>query len=519
MAQLIVPLVERKPAGEPAIVDEFTSLTWSEVNERVNRLIHALRDAGIGTGARIGLLSGNRHEFFEISNACSHTGVTFVPLNWHFTAEEVAYVLDDAGAIGLFADHEFGDLARESAERASGVATRVAFGGPIEGFTDYEELLASGSAEEPEGQNAGFVMFYTSGTTGRPKGVKSSLVEIGGPLDSILMALEGFAGLLQIPRDGKALVNSPVYHAGPYLLSVVPSGVGNALVLRRKFDPEEMLRTIDDEGISIVYGVPTQFVRLLRLPDEVRESFDGSSLQYVFHTAAPCPPEVKRRMIEWWGPVIYEYYGATEGAGSGTGITSEEWLEKPGSVGTPLPTSELLIIGEDGERLGPNQVGQIYFRSLLGTDFEYHNAPEKTEESHLEPGVFTFGDVGYVDDDGYLFLSDRKIDMIISGGVNIYPAEIEAVLLEHPKVKDVAVFGVPNEEFGEEVKAVVQPVEGATDSDELAAELVSFCRERLAGYKAPRSVDFTQDFPRTETGKLQKRLLRDPYWQGSDRSI
>ncbi|MFP3907649.1 MAG: AMP-binding protein [Acidimicrobiales bacterium] len=519
MAELTRTAAEERP-DEVAMVDEFNRRTCAEVNERTNRLVHAVRDAGMKVGDVAGVLTNNRIEFFEITGALSHTGVTFVPINWHFTADEVAYILDDSGATALFADDENADLAVEAAGRVPAVTTKVVFGGPApEGFADYEDMLAAANPDEPADQTAGFVMFYTSGTTGRPKGVKSSMVEIGGPLDAISFAIEGFAGLLQMPRDGAALVNSPVYHAGPYLLSVVPANVGNKLVIRRRFDPAETLQLIDEESISIGYAVPTQFVRLLRLPEETKDAFDGSSLQYVFHTAAPCPPEVKRQMIEWWGPVIFEYYGASEGAGNGTAITSEEWLERPGSVGRPLPTCELLILDDEGNRLGPNEVGQIYFKSLMGTDFEYHNAPEKTAESHLEPGVFTFGDIGYVDEDGYLFLSDRKIDMIISGGVNIYPAEIEAELLNHPKVRDVGVFGVPNEEFGEEVKAVVQPAEGVAGSGELAAELMAHCREHLAGYKCPRSIDFVDDFPRTETGKLQKRDLRDPYWDAADRAI
>jgi long-chain acyl-CoA synthetase len=519
MAELLLPLAEQK-GDEFALVDEFVERTYVEVNERVNRLVSAVREAGLGVGAVAGLLSGNRNEFFELNTALGHTGVTFVPINWHFSPEEIAYVLEDSGATALFADHQCGELAVAAAERVSAMRHRVMFGGgPAEGFVAYEELVASGDPTEPANQCAGSVMFYTSGTTGKPKGVKSSLVLSEGPLAAIQATVDAFGMLLKIPRGGKALVNSPVYHAGPYLMSAVASGLDNTLVIRRSFDPAEMLRLIDEHRITIAYAVPTHFVRLLRLPEEVKRCFDGSSLRYVLHTAAPCPPEVKRKLIEWWGPVIYEFYGATEGAGCGTGIDSEEWLRKPGSVGRPLPTCELLILDEQETRLDTHQVGQIYFKSLLGTDFEYHNAPEKTAESHLEPAVFTFGDVGYVDQDGYLFLSDRKIDMIISGGVNIYPAEIESVLITHPNVADVAVFGIPNEEFGEEVKAVVQPAPGVVPSEELARELTAVCRKHLAGYKAPRSIDFIEDFPRTETGKLQKRLLRDPYWERHERAI
>jgi long-chain acyl-CoA synthetase len=519
MAELTRAYVDQR-GDEIALVDEFRTCTYAQLDERVNRLIHGVREAGLRVGDVAGVLTGNRIELWELNNALSHTGVTFVPINWHFTAQEIAYILEDSGASALFADHEYLDAAADAADRVPAVATRVVFGGsPVDGFADYEELVASADASEPADQCAGFVMFYTSGTTGEPKGVKSSMVETGSSMDSIRFVLDGFSGLMGIPRDGAALVNSPAYHAGPYLMSTVPLGIGNRLVIRRKFDPAETLRLIDEHRISIVYAVPTQFVRLLRLPEEVRADFDGSSLEYVFHTAAPCPPDVKRQMIDWWGPVIYEYYGASEGAGNGTAITSQEWLERPGSVGRAQPTCEILILDEQRNRLGPGEVGQIYFRSLMGTDFEYHNAPEKTAESHLEPGVFTYGDLGYLDDEGYLFLSDRKIDMIISGGVNIYPAEIEAALLNHPKVRDVAVFGVPNDEFGEEVKAAVQLMDGLDGSDEVTSELTAFCREHLAGYKCPRSFDFVEDFPRTETGKLQKRLLRDPYWADQARHI
>jgi long-chain acyl-CoA synthetase len=519
LAELNLPFVEER-GDDVALVDEFNTRTYAELNERVNRLIHAVREAGLGVGDVAGVLSGNRTEFFELTNALSQTGVVLVPINWHFTPEEISYILEDSGSSAIFTDHDYAHVAAEAASRIPEVRTKVVFGGlGPGGFADYEEMLASGDPTEPAEQSAGALMFYTSGTTGRPKGVKSSVVEIGGPLASIQFALGASASLLGVPQDGTALVSSPVYHTGPCMLALVPLGVGNRLVIRRKFDPAETLQLIDEHEITIVYAVPTQFVRLLRLPDDVRSAFDGSSLQYVLHTAAPCPPAVKRQMIEWWGPIIHEMYGATEGLAAGTTITSQEWLERPGSVGQALPTCEVLVLDEHGKRLGPGEVGQIYVKSLLGTDFEYHNAPGKTAESHLEPGVYTYGDVGSLDEDGYLFLSDRKIDMIISGGVNIYPAEIEAAILNHPKVRDVAVFGIPDEEFGENVKAVVQPGEGETPSDELANDLMAFCRKHLAGYKCPRSIDFIEDFPRTETGKLQKRLLRDPYWEGEERRI
>jgi long-chain acyl-CoA synthetase len=362
-------------------------------------------------------------------------------------------------------------------------------------------------------------MFYTSGTTGRPKGVRSTAFAVGQSVAARSAMLEGLAGLFRIPRGGSVLVNSPLYHGGPFLFSLLPAGLGATVILRQRFDPAETLRLIDEHAITTAYFVPTHFVRLLRVPEEERAAFDGSSLQAVYHTAAPCPPEVKRQMLEWWGPVIHELYAATETGALGTFITGDEWLKKPGSVGRAMPVVEILVLGEKGERLGTNETGQIYVRNLMGGDFEYHGAPEKTAAAHLEPGVMTVGDVGYLDEDGFLFLCDRKIDMIISGGVNIYPAEIEAVLVTHPAVADAAVIGVPNEEFGEEVKAVVELAPGHEASDALAAELATFARERLAGYKVPRSVEFEDHLPRTPTGKLLKRELRDPYWVGQERAI
>jgi len=264
--------------------------------------------------------------------------------------------------------------------------------------------------------------------------------------------------------------------------------------------------------------VPTQFVRLLRLDDEIKNSFKGSSLKLCWHGAAPCPHEIKRKMIEWWGPIIFEYYGSTEGSII-TACTSDEWLERPGTLGKPLPIIEPHIIKEDGTKAGPNEHGQLYFKNLMGSSFEYHKEPDKTKEAYLEPGVSTFGDIGYLDEDGYLFMSDRKIDMIISGGVNIYPAEIEDILSNHPAISDCAIFGVPNEEWGEEVKAAVELKKDYTASDELTQELIAFTAKHLAKYKAPKSIDYLEEMPRTVTGKLLKRKLRDKYWEKSGRTI
>jgi len=511
-------LAEADP-DRPAIIDEFAEFTRSQLNERVNRLVNGLRAAGVGPGEAVAVLVGNRHEYVETVMASGVSSWVLVPLNWHLTAEELAYILNDSGARALIADAEFGATAAEAVKEAPGVTVRVVVGGELGGFEPYDDVLAAASPDEPGDQASGTYMFYTSGTTGRPKGVRSTAFVVGMPVAVHATLLAGLAGMLHVPDGGVCLVNAPLYHGGPFLFSMLPAYRGATLVMRRRFDPAEMLRLIDEYRVTTAYAVPTHFVRLLRLPDEVRAAFDGSSLQAVFHTGAPCAPDVKRRMLDWWGPVIHELYSATETGGLGCFVTGEEWLTRPGTVGRPLPVVAIDIVGDDGDVLPAGEVGTVYVRNLIGGDFAYHGAPEKTAEAHRGPGVMTVGDVGYLDPDGYLFLCDRKIDMIISGGVNIYPAEIEAVLLNHPAVLDVAVFGVPHDEFGEEVKAVVQPAPGHEPSDGLAVEITAHARAHLAGYKVPRSIDFTAEFPRTETGKLLKRELRDPYWAGRGRAI
>jgi len=310
-----------------------------------------------------------------------------------------------------------------------------------------------------------------------------------------------------------------MYHSAQWVFSMFPLvGRGSTVVMRHQFDPAETLELIDRHEVTNVHLVPTQLVRMLKLPEPIRAGFDGSSLVVAHHGAAPCPPAVKRSMLEWWGPRLTEYYGGTEG-GFLTMISGAEWLERPGSIGRALATIDLRVLDDDGHECPANTSGQIYFKSLLGNDFEYHNAPEKTAAAHSSDGYGTLGDIGYVDDDGFVFLSDRKIDMIISGGVNIYPAEIEGVLVTHPMVADAAVFGVPDDEFGEQVKAVVELADGVEGDDDLARELIEHTREHLAGYKAPRTVEFIGSLPRTPTGKLLKRRLRDPYWEGSGRTI
>jgi long-chain acyl-CoA synthetase len=505
----------------PALIDEFGETSWRQLDDRVNRLVNALRAAGLESGDTLSVLSENRREYLEILAAATHCGLHYVPMNWHWVAEELAYVLADSDSRALVAGARFAALARETLTRddCPELAVALAAGGEAGGgLGAYEDFIAGAPSSEPEDQVLGAPMFYTSGTTGRPKGVVSSSFSGDQPVELMTLVGKAIVGALGMPEGGRTLLEGPAYHSAQWAFSYLPLLAGSSVVMRHKFDAAEMLRLVDEYGVTNVHLVPTQFVRLLRLDEKLKAGFDGSSLKVAWHGAAPCPHDVKRAMIEWWGPKISEYYGSTEGAIIST-VSSEEWLARPGSLGKPMANVEVRVVKEDGSVAGPGEEGQLYFRNQMGTDFEYHKDPEKTRNAHLEPGVFTVGDVGYLDSDGFLFMSDRKIDMIISGGVNIYPAEIEGVLVGHAAVADAAVFGVPNEEYGEEVKAVVELTPGHTPSADLAEELIERCRGHLAGYKAPRSIDFEEKLPRHPTGKLFKRLLRDPYWEGHDRRI
>ena len=509
-----------------ALIDDRRSVTWAQLDERVNRLVNALRSRGLNAGDTIAVVVGNQCEWFEIAQACAHGGWTYVPVNWHWVADELAYVFTDAGAKAVIVEDRF-DGAVSTAlldDRASGVEIVVGIRTPEDSavrtdrrFVDFESLVSSGDPSEPTDQMLGGPMFYTSGTTGRPKGVRGML---SGGLsmtpDIMKLVAAGFSNFVPIP--GRTLLCGPFYHSAQWAFSFLPMINGSSVVMQHKYDSAGMLDLIDRHQCTNVHLVPTQMKRLLDLPTETKSTFKGSSLVVAWHGAAPCPPAVKRGIIDWWGPKVTEYYGSTEGSIISV-IPADEWLRKGGSVGKPLDSVEVIVVDDEGNRVSGSAEGTLYFRNKMGTDFSYHNDEEKTRSAHLEPGVFTTGDVGYIDDEGYLWLSDRKIDMIISGGVNIYPAEIEGALASHPAVEDVAVIGVPDDEFGESVKALVQVAEGVVESDSLVAELIAHCRGLLAGYKAPRSVDFVSHIPRTGTGKIQKQPLRAPYWEGRSRRI
>ena len=478
--------------------------TYRQLDERSNRLAHLLRAAGLRPGDHLALFMENQLHFMEVAWAAMRSGLYLTAINSFLTPGEVQYIVEDCDAAAVVTSVAKAEVATQVAypERAG---VKLCVGGAVEGFDDYESAISAYPSTPVEDETMGTLMLYSSGTTGRPKGVKRAL---SGQHPSVVdPTMAGLERLYRFRTDMTYLSPAPMYHAAPLAYSLWVQRYGGTLVILEKFDPVGALRAIAEHGVTHAQFVPTMFVRMLKLPPEERTRFDVSSLEVAIHAAAPCPVPTKREMIEWWGPVLYEYYAGTEGNGS-TYITSEEWLRKPGSVGRPT-VATVHILDEEGNECGPGQEGTVWFSG--GGEFEYHNAPEKTAESRRPGGLSTLGDVGYLDDDGYLFLTDRKAYMIISGGVNIYPREIEDVLVTHPAVADVAVFGIPNDDLGEEVKAVVQPVDMARAGDELREELLAHCREHLARFKVPRSLDFRAELPRLPTGKLYKRLLRDEY--------
>jgi long-chain acyl-CoA synthetase len=442
-------------------------------------------------------------------------GWYIVPINHHLVAPEIAYIVKDSGAQVFIGHERFADACVAAADEAEVPASHRLAVGDIPGFSSYAQLRDNQKTDRPDDRSLGDTMNYTSGTTGNPKGVRRTLS--GADPDEMAITMAGILLLfgIQSRDDNVHIVGSPLYHTAVLRFSGAAIHMGHTVVLMDKWSAEGMLELIERYRVTHSHMVPTQFHRLLALPDDVRHKYDLTSLRHMIHAAAPCPIDTKYAMIEWWGPVIDEYYAASEGGG--TIVNTEEWLAKPGTVGKPWPISEIAIFDDDDNRLEANQIGTVYM-AMQSADFEYHGDKEKTRKNRIGK-FFTVGDVGFLDDDGFLFLRDRKTDMIISGGANIYPAEIESVLLGHPKIVDAAVFGIPHDDWGEEVKAVVQPVDDVEGSPELEAEILAWCEGRLAKFKTPKTIDFTDDMPRDPNGKLYKRKLRDPYWEGRERAI
>lgn len=488
-------------------------MTYGELVERSNRVAQVLYSAGLRRGDGIVIMVPNGPEFFVISWAAQRSGLYYTPVNIHLQFDEVRYIVEDSGSKALFIDASFGDLARELLQTTPGLELRVVLGGELEGYQGFDDLLAAVPNLGPPEPSHGTEMMYSSGTTGYPKAVRRPLP---GPEGSWSQAatLEALRERYGMSEASIYLSPAPLYHSAPFVFTMAGLQLGMTSIVMEHFDPVRTLELIQEYRVTHVQMVPTMFLRMLKLETAVRNRYDISSLKSAIHAAAPCPVEAKRQMLEWWGPIIWEYYAGTEGVG-GTIIGPEEWLSHPGSVGRPL--SPVHIIGEDGNDLPVGESGAIYFEG--GAEFEYHNDPVKTASVRNEKGWRTLGDVGYLDEEGYLYLTDRASFMIVSGGVNIYPQEAENLLLLHPKVMDAAVFGVPNPEYGEEVKAVVKPVAWSEAGPELEGELIEHCRRSLAHYKCPRSIDFLLELPRDPNGKLYKRRLRDSYWQGHDTKL
>ena len=514
-----------------AVISEFGDRTFAELNAKANQLVRLIRSHGIGDGDAIAVVLRNRPAFIEAMMASQRSGMRFTPVNWHLTAEEIGYVVDNCEAKVVVYDGSLSN-AEEALSYAPNCKLRLIVDGSAKGFDDYEKSIAEFDGSDIEDPVRGSQMMYTSGTTGRPKGVyrgrRTALVPPNIRIDGESprapsgaasgLATRQAAGAFD-PGTDRCLCTGPAYHAAPLAFNVTaPLAAGAGVVFMDKWDPEETLRLIDKYKITHTHMVATMFHRLLQLPDEVKNKYDISSLRYLLHGAAPCPVHVKKAMMDWVGPIIYEYYAATEGGGA-YAIGPEEWLKKPGSVGRSPNPENTKVVDEDGNELPAGETGTVYFKAPDQGRFEYFKAPEKTASSY-SGDYFTLGDMGYLDDDGYLFLTGRSAETIISGGVNIYPQEIDDVLLKHEAVQDVCTIGVPNDEWGEEVKSVVMLVpERRGDEKVLEQELLSFAKANLPGFKTPRSIDFTDDLPRLPSGKIQRRLVRGPYWAGRDKQI
>jgi long-chain acyl-CoA synthetase len=487
------------------------TLSYGELDRRSAQLARVLRGAGLRPGDVVALLTENHLRAFEVYWAAMRSGLYITAVNYHLKPGEVAYVVNDSGAAVLIVSAEQAATAEAIADQTAGVKLRLAFGGPVTGYASYEDTIAAASAEPFADQPHGATMLYSSGTTGRPKGVRPPLpaIQVSEAGESLAMLASLFFG---VNRDCVYLSPGPIYHAAPLRWCGTIQALGGTVVMMKRFDAEQALAAIQEHHVTHAQFVPTMFVRMLQLPPEVRARYDVSSLRVAIHAAAPCPVEVKQKMIDWWGPVLVEYYAGTEGNGM-TAVDSATWLTRPGTVGRAI-FGAVRICAEDGTELAPGQTGGVYFERDE-VPFAYHNDPDKTRASQhpQHPAWTTLGDIGHLDEDGFLFLTDRKAFTIISGGVNIYPQETENVLALHPAVYDVAVIGLPDPEMGESVAAFVQPAPGAVPGPELEQEIIAFVKSKIAGFKAPRTVRFVDQLPRSEAGKLMKTELRTRYAQ------
>lgn len=481
-------------------------MTYGQLEARSNQAAHLFRALALAPEDHIVLLMENNRQFFELCFGADRTGLYYTTVSTRLTVGEITYIVQDCGAKALIVSAALGALAAQVAVASAHVAHRFSVGGNVPGCRPVEDALAARPITPVKDEVQGLDILYSSGTTGRPKGVKWPMP--GGKPGEMTMLVELLRGLYAYGPTTCYLSPAPLYHAAPLRHSMTVLRLGGTVYVMQQFDAEKSLALIEAKRINCAQWVPTMFVRMLKLDEEVRRKYDVSSLEMAIHAAAPCPIEVKHKMLDWWGPIIHEYYAGTENNGF-CAIDSEEWNTHPGSVGRAV-LGEMHICDEAGEEVPVGEMGAVYFAN--GHQFSYHNDPEKTASTRNQYGWSTLGDIGRMDEEGYLYLVDRKAFMIISGGVNISPQETENTLIDHPDVIDVAVFGVPNDDFGEEVKAVVQPRDMSRANAELEVELIGFCKQRLSAIKCPRSIDFEAELPRHPTGKLYKRLLRDRYW-------
>ncbi|MDH2424332.1 AMP-binding protein [Sphaerisporangium sp. TRM90804] len=490
--------------GRAAVVDTDGSVTgYGELLARVNQVSHGLRALGPAQGGVVAGVLPNGVDAVVMLMATGQTGLYYVPVNWHLTAGEIAYILGDCDAEAVVY-REGGGVSAATVREAAAAA-----GLPERALLDGHAALAAGRpSQAPAGRTNGSVMWYTSGTTGFPKGVQRRLS--GLPPEENVPLTTWFVGEVcdLRPGDGVHLVTSPMYHSAPCAHTMMALHLGHTVVIAPGFDPVNVLELVERHRVTNTMMVPTMFHRMLRLPGDVRKRYDVSSLRQVIHTAAACPVAVKKAMMEWWGPVLYEYYGSTE-ATIAFAVKPREWLARPGTVGRAVPGVQARVLDDDGADLPPGEPGTVYLRSSTSA-FQYRKDPEKTAASR-RGDWYAPGDIGYLDEDGYLYLCDRRTDLIVSGGVNVYPAEVEAALLEHPAVADAAVIGVPDEEWGHRVVALVQPVPGAPGGPGLTAALLAHCATRLARFKHPRVIEYHDELPRTPTGKISRHRLREEY--------
>ena len=497
---------------KPAIImgNSGEMVTYRQLDERSNQGAQLFRSLGLKTGDHIGMMIENDRQFLEIAWAAQRSGLVFTPISTHLKKDETAYILENCGARLFVGSLKLSAVAEEILTESTSVEYFYMINGIKAGFESWEEAVDSQPHTPIEDQSYGVPMLYSSGTTGQPKGVYIPPHDPAFDAEPLIAPTLGSA--FGFSEETVYLSPAPLYHAAPLHYNLMNQFMGGTSIVMEQFDPERALALIEEHSVTHSQWVPIMFIRMLKLPEEVRERYDVSSMQMAIHAAAPCPVEIKEQMIEWWGEVIVEYYGASEGAGFCV-IDSANWLTHKGSVG-PALVGVIHIVDDDGNELPTGEIGTIYFSGEQAR-FEYHKEPEKTADAYNERGWATTNDVGYLDEDGYLYLTDRKNFMIISGGVNIYPQEIENMLVNHEKVADVAVFGIPNEEFGEEVKAVVEPMNWADATDETAIEIMEWLRERISHIKMPRSLDFHPNLPRTDAGKLYKRHLVDEYRGGT----